>query len=111
MILLSTHPKHIFISYALKDGAALGKRVHEDLTKSGFAVWFDTRSSIPGATWDTQIETALQKADVVLAILTLAFEKSVTCHDEINFALRLGKQIIPLLASAEMQVPFRLDRL
>ena len=33
----------VFISYALKDGAALAKRLQADLNEQGFDAWLDTQ--------------------------------------------------------------------
>ena len=108
---MATHANTIFVSYARKDGEALGARLHKDLTELGFSVWLDTRSMTPGVTWDKETAAALRRTDVVLVILTPGFEQSVTCGDEIHLALKLGKRIVPLLASATTLVPFRIDRL
>ena len=56
----------IFISYTHEDSAA-AKRLAEDLTSRGWSVFWD-RVLLPGATWRTQIQSALMSARVVLVM-------------------------------------------
>ncbi len=54
----------IFLSYARGDDEAFVGRVHIDLTKAGFDVWFD-RASMPSRqlTFDQQIRDAIAARD------------------------------------------------
>jgi hypothetical protein len=59
-----------FISYCRKDGKDLAGRLYRDLMLQGFAVFLDSVSIDSGREWDKAIESALNDASVVLAILT-----------------------------------------
>jgi hypothetical protein len=99
----------IFISYARKDGTALAQRLQPDLTTQGFDVWFDAHRIRGGATWTNEIETALDEAHVVLALLTSGSYASEICRAEQLRALRKGKCVIPLLAERGADIPLHLE--
>jgi hypothetical protein len=56
----------IFISYTHEDSAT-AKRLAEELSSRGWSVFWD-RVLLPGATWRTQIQSALTSARVVLVM-------------------------------------------
>jgi hypothetical protein len=60
----------VFISYAHKDGAQLAQRLQADFTAKGFNAWLDKRCLTAGAIWTTKIEHAIDRAQVVLALMT-----------------------------------------
>jgi len=91
---------HIFVSYARKDGAALAARLRDDLTAAGFAVWLDTLGLHGGDSWTVEIEDAIDRAEVVLAVLTPGSYGSEICRAEQMRSLRKGKCVIPVLAAA-----------
>jgi TIR domain len=105
----SKDDKSVFISYARKDGAQLAERLLGDLRREGFDVWLDTREIAGGATWTKKIEEALDKAEVVLALLTSGSYKSEICRAEQLRALRRGKCVIPLLAQRGADIPLHLE--
>ena len=69
-LMATTEPCRVFISYAHKDGAELAQRLQCDLVKEGFNAWLDRQRISGGACWTTEIETALDEAEYVLALLT-----------------------------------------
>jgi len=99
----------IFVSYARKDGAELAQRLHADLTTQGFDVSLDTRRVRGAAKWTKEIETALDEAHVVLALLTPGSYSSEICRAEQLRALRKGKCVIPLLAERGADIPLHLE--
>jgi hypothetical protein len=102
--------RSVFISYARKDGTELAHRLLGDLTREGFEVWLDTREIAGGTTWTKEIEEALDKADVVVALLTSGSYASEICRAEQLRALRQGKCVIPLRAQAAGEiVPLHLE--
>jgi hypothetical protein len=60
----------VFLSYAHTDGADLAQRLHEDLTHQGFLVWLDVERLTAGDIWRDEIEQAIERVDVVLALLS-----------------------------------------
>jgi len=99
----------VFISYARKDGVELAQRLQTDLIKSGFDVWLDTQRIAGGATWTIEIETALDQAEYVLALLTTGSYVSEICRAEQLRSLRTGKCVIPLLAQRGTDIPLHLE--
>jgi WD40 repeat protein len=99
----------VFISYARKDGASLAHRLQSDLTKQGFDVWLDKRRITGGASWTIEIETALDGANYILALLTSGSFASEICRAEQLRSLRKGKCVIPLLAQRGADIPLHLE--
>jgi predicted nucleic acid-binding Zn-ribbon protein len=77
-----SEPSRVFISYARKDGAALAQRLQKDLHEQGFDAWLDTQRILGGATWTTEIEVALDRAEYVVALLTQGSYVSEICRAE-----------------------------
>jgi len=73
-------------------------------------VWIDNRS-IHAGNWDEQVSEAIKTCKCLLFI---ASPDSVTpnsiCADEVDWALKYKKTIIPLIADQNTEVPFRLSR-
>src|SRR4051812_9320964 len=89
----------IFLSYARRDGAELTLRLQKDLASAGLDIWLDTERIGGGVTWTVEIELAIDRAQVVLAILTPGAYSSEICRAEHLRSLRLNKCVIPLLAA------------
>src|SRR5262249_13518123 len=94
----SGHPR-IFLSYSRKDAAALALRLQKDLTEAGFDVWLDTDRIGGGASCTVAIEEAIDRAQVVLALLTPGAYTSEMRRAEQLRSLRTGKCVIPALAA------------
>ena len=102
------HPR-IFVSYARKDGAKLALRLQHDLTAAAFDVWLDTARIHAGDTWTLDIEEAIDRSQVVLALLTPGSYTSEICRAEQLRSLRHGKCVIPLLAVPGTDIPLHLE--
>jgi WD40 repeat protein len=102
-------PLRIFISYAHRDGATLAVRLHRDLTAAAFEVWLDTARLHGGDTWTLEIEQAIDRSQVVLALLTPASYTSGICRAEQLRSLRQGKCVIPILAAPGTDIPLHLE--
>jgi hypothetical protein len=61
-----TEPKSIkvFLSYSSEDRAS-ARLMAELLTSSGVSVWFDEQSLVPGASWEREISSSIDSADVI----------------------------------------------
>ena len=98
-----------FISYCRADSEFV-LQLAEDLKAAGIAVWLDQMDIVPGEPWDQAVERALRNCPRVLVVLSPAAVSSSNVLDEVSFALKRKKTIIPVLHSA-CEIPFRLDRL
>ena len=101
--------QRIFVSYARKDGAEPALRLQKDLTAAGFEVWIDTQRIEGGASWTVEIEEAIDRAKVVLALLTPGSYASEICRAEQLRSLRLDKCVIPLLAAPGSDIPLHFE--
>jgi hypothetical protein len=102
-------PASIFISYARKDAADLAGRLCNDLKGRGLKAWLDTREIRGGATWTSEIERALDDAEIVLALLTSGSYVSGICRAEQLRALRHRKCVIPLKVQSGTDIPLHLE--
>jgi len=102
---------HFVISYSSVDGIAFSLKLADELAAGPPAVpiWVDKRNLRPGDDWDEQIVEAISTCKGMLFVMT---EDSVNplsvCKEEWVRALRYKKPIIPLLASRDAELPFRL---
>lgn len=101
--------KHIFISYSRADGE-FALQLARDLRKAGIDIWLDRLDIPPGARWDRAVEEALNTCERLLIVLSPSSAKSENVQDEIGFAMREKRPIIPVLY-LPCKVPLRLHRL
>ncbi len=102
-------PVSIFISYAHKDGKDLAVRLRADLARLGFPSWLDEQRLRAGSNWSREIEDALDRSDIVLALLSDGSFLSNVCRGEQLRSLRRGKCVIPVLVQAEAERPIYLE--
>jgi hypothetical protein len=101
-------PSAAFISYCRVD-QEFALRLAQDLKAAGAAVWLDQLDIRPGNPWDNAVERALRAATKMLVILTPTSVDSENVRDEIAYALKQGKIVIPVLYM-ECDIPLRLER-
>jgi hypothetical protein len=99
----------IFFSYSRTD-STIALRLAKDIRDRGFDPWIDQVDIEPGSHWDASIEAALDQADLLIVLLSASAIASNNVRDEVSYALREGKKIIPVLFDG-CKMPFRLDRL
>jgi hypothetical protein len=97
-----------FISYC-RDDQEFALRLAQDLKAAGAAVWLDQLDIKPGSSWDNAVEDALLAARQMLVVLTPTSVRSENVRDEISYALKQGKTVIPVLYM-ECVIPLRLER-
>jgi hypothetical protein len=97
-----------FFSYC-RDDSDFALRLAEDLKAERANVWIDQIDIEPGARWDRAVEDALNNCPRMLVIMSPASVRSENVRDEISFALRKQKVIIPVLYR-DCDVPLRLER-
>jgi TIR domain len=101
--------KHIFFSYS-RDNSEFVLDLAKKLRAEGRNVWLDQLDIETGERWDRSIEEALEKADVLLVVLSKTSVDSNNVMDEVSFALEEGKRVLPVLFE-DCDIPFRLRRL
>ena len=84
----------VFISYAHKDASKLAQRLYGGLSQEGYEPWLDTARLTGGAIWTREIEEALDRSDIVLALLSRGSFQSDVCRAEQLRSLRKGKRVI-----------------
>ena len=88
----------IFCSYSRKD--ALWVRQYRDLlTAAGHATYLFQDDQQPGKSIAEKVRSEIDRADVVLAFITHHSISSRYVQQEIGYALKAGKPIIPLVES------------
>lgn len=97
----------IFISYSHKNKDQVLELV-QCLEKSSLGVWWDER--LPqGATWDEQIEAALEAATAVVVVWSKDAVRSENVKDEAHYALEEHKAL-PIRIE-EVTLPYRWRRI
>ncbi|MDW8300067.1 MAG: toll/interleukin-1 receptor domain-containing protein, partial [Anaerolineae bacterium] len=102
-----TPPTHYFISYARRDGSDFADRLHDALERDRYDAWLDRRDIPPGAEWDAAIEAAIENCKAFLFVVTPASVTSEACLDELNYALSIGRPVIPLMV-IQAELPSRI---
>lgn len=97
-----------FVSYSRRDEEFVIKftqRLHAE----GVNVWRDREDIPAGASWDDEIDKALQRCTHVLFVASTSSVKSDNVGDELSAALNYQKRIVPILLE-DCQLPFRIRR-
>jgi hypothetical protein len=94
----------IFISYARADGSALAERLRVDLQKAGYEVYLDTAIKA-GSNWSVDVDLALLKSDVMLALLSNGSYLSDFCRGEQYVFVKNKKPLFPILVHKDPNVP------
>lgn len=87
---------HIFIAYDRKD-IDYAQKIVNTLAKNDLDTWADWKGIPAGESWAQQIYRSIEEADAFLFLISPDSVRSNMCNDEIEYALRNGKRIIPIL--------------
>jgi len=98
----------IFISYSSEDRGR-AKDIAEALKQQGFSVWWD-RSILPGETFDTVIEEALDAAKCVIVLWSSTSVSSKWVKIEASEGDRRGI-LIPVLIERDVKIPLVFRRI
>ena len=101
----------IFESYAWHDAQEIARRLRRDLEARGFDVWLDVERMRNPDRWSMEIVEAIDRADVVLALLSPQAVRTVASldsidgqdsvvHYELQRARHSRKPIVPVLVLA-----------
>ena len=87
---------NVFISYSRKN-VDFVKNLHRDLNQQDFKVWVDWEGIPLTADWWVEIEEAIRGADAFIFIISPTSLKSEVGEKELNKAVELNKNIVPIL--------------
>ncbi|MBN1565335.1 MAG: toll/interleukin-1 receptor domain-containing protein, partial [Anaerolineae bacterium] len=91
-----TPESFVFISYTRHDGE-FALELAEYLKQNQIRVWIDQIDIPSGVPWDLYIEDAIRDATVLLPILTTESIGSINVRNEIHYAIKAGKLVLPLV--------------
>ena len=102
-------PYNVFISYGQRDGK-LARRVSDLLRRLNTRVFSD-QNLVAGDQWAAQLRDRLEKADVVVAVLTPDGVASSWLLQELGAAWALNKPIISVVTKKDIltRVPIQLS--
>ena len=92
----------VFISYQRDDAEAV-VQLAEDINALGYKAWYDQELT-GGQKWWDQILKSARDCDVFLFALSARSLESLPCKEEYRYAGSLGKIILPVLISGEVDV-------
>src|SRR5258708_7126290 len=89
----------IFLSYTRRDpsGVQQAEALEQQLRKAGFDVWRDVHRLQTGDIWAAEIESEIERRDVLLAVISPSYRDSEICRAEHILALRSNRRVLPLL--------------
>ncbi len=87
----------VFISYSRHD-ADFVDRLQSALHQRGIEAFVDLEDIEKGEEWWARIEQLITEADSIVFVLTPSSVISKVCQDEIDFAERLNKRLVPVVA-------------
>ena len=105
---LTTRAPAAFFSYSRED-SDFALRLAKDLKAARANVWLDQLDIVPGQSWDRAVEHALVESTRMLVILSPASVSSTNVMDKVSFALKEGKNIIPVIYR-DCSIPLGLRR-
>lgn len=100
---------NVFVSYSRVDSQFVLKLCTE-LRRDGANLWLDQLDIATGATWDIEIEKALEACDCLLFIVSKASASSNNVLNEVYYALEEKKRVLPVKID-DCKIPFRISRL
>ncbi|NCR74313.1 MAG: TIR domain-containing protein [Microcystis aeruginosa K13-06] len=86
----------VFISYSRAD-SDLARRLNESLISLGKLTWFDQESIASGEDFRREIYQGIEISDNFVFIISPKSINSPYCSDEVEYAQKLNKRIIPIL--------------
>ena len=96
---------NVFMSFADEDAPIVGRLQRAAVAKGNISVYRYDRDKRPGTIIAAKVRTAIQKADVVVVLLTKHSARSSWIQHEIGAAHALNKRLVPLLVPAARVPP------
>ena len=91
--------KNIFVSYSRLD-APHATAIVQDLEEYGHNVWLDQHDLVGGQLWWSELLEQIRQCDVYLPVLSNNFLDSEPCQQELNYAVNLGRPMLPVFIEA-----------
>jgi hypothetical protein len=120
----TSHIKKIFVSYETQNrlDVEFAQRLAKDLRTRDYEVWLDVASIRPGTDWNKEIESVIELADCMLAVVRPTptntqggrreAAPSEAVRAQLDFARDRRKSIIPILRSGDAGLlPYQLRSL
>jgi phosphoribosylformimino-5-aminoimidazole carboxamide ribotide isomerase len=103
---------NVFISYSRQD-IAFVDRLQTSLKGRGVEAFVDREQIEKGEEWWARIKQLITEADTIVFVLSPGSVDSKVCHDEVEFAEKLNKRFVPIVARnlEGRNVPVALARL
>lgn len=92
----AVQPPDVFISYARKDKQEFVAILCE-LLEQKFQIWVDWNNIPVAADWRQEVYQGIETSQNFLCVLSDHSALSRNCHEEIRYASRRGKRIIPVI--------------
>ncbi|MEL6494316.1 MAG: TIR domain-containing protein [Cyanobacteria bacterium J06623_7] len=89
----------VFISYS-RANSDFARRLNDALTEVGKLTWFDQESITSGADFQQEIYQGIENCDNFVFVISPKSIASPYCNDEIEYAQKLHKRIIPVIHRA-----------
>jgi hypothetical protein len=89
----------VFISYSRRDALDFVDRLQPALAKHGVDAYVDREDIEKGEEWWERIEQLITEADTVIFVMTPGSANSEICHREVDFAERVKKRFLPVIAA------------
>jgi WD40 repeat protein len=92
----SASKTRVFISYAHEQKEFV-RKFHDKLLKSDMDVWVDWQDIPPAADWRDEVKRAIEGADAFLFLLSPGSIASKVCGEELEWAMKNNKKLIPVV--------------
>ena len=89
----------VFISYSRRDALDFVDRLQPALAAHGIDAYVDREDIEKGEEWWKRIEQLITEADTVIFVMSPDSASSTICHREVDFAERMKKRFLPVIAA------------
>ncbi|MBD2110577.1 MULTISPECIES: toll/interleukin-1 receptor domain-containing protein [Cyanophyceae] len=101
----------IFISYSRRDKAFV-RALFSALNKLNRTIWVDWEDIAPAVDWRKNIYKGIEHGNKFIFVISPDSVASSYCLDEVNYAIKHGKQLVPVLCreTSSTQLPLELAK-
>ncbi|KUM78119.1 hypothetical protein AQI70_11535 [Streptomyces curacoi] len=91
----------VFLSYSRRD-TELARRITRSLEGRLQDIWVDWEAIEPSEQWRRAIREGIRRSDALIVLLSENSLRSAYCRDECEYAIELGKRVLPVLADPSL---------